>query len=118
MMESFGYALKGIVQGFKGRNFKIQLGVTMVVLAASIGLKISTIEWLVVLLLIGMVLTAELFNSSIEELANIVRDSNKFGQGATKLVRDLAAGAVLVMALTAAVVGLIIFLPKILMLFR
>ena len=113
MIKSFGYALRGIILGFKGRNFKIHLGITVLVLAAAIWLKISTGEWLIVLILIGAVLMAELFNSSIEELANVVRDSSKLDWGATKSVRDLAAGAVLIMAIVAAIIGLIIFVPKI-----
>ena len=113
MIKSFACALEGIFRGFKGRNFKIHLGVATLVLVASVWLKISISEWIIVLILIGVVLAAELFNTSIEELANTVRDEDKLGHEATRSARDLAAGAVLVAAMAAAVTGLIIFLPKI-----
>lgn len=66
-------------------------------------------EWIAVIFAIGMVLAAEAVNSSIEALADLVSpDYNE----AIKRTKDLAAGAVLILAIAAAIVGLLIFIPK------
>lgn len=67
-------------------------------------------EWIAVCMCIGMVLSAEAVNSSIEALADLV--SPEYNE-AIKKTKDLAAGAVLILAITAAIIGLIIFIPKI-----
>lgn len=80
------------------------------VIVAGFLFKISAIEWCVICLCIGGVFMAEGFNSALERLADKVCAEHDPMIGAAK---DLAAGAVLVMALAAAVVGGIIFIPKI-----
>ena len=70
---------------------------------------LSEVEWIAVMIVIGAVLSAEAVNSSIESLADLV--SPEYNE-AIKKTKDLAAGAVLIMAIVAAIVGLIIFLPK------
>lgn len=70
---------------------------------------LSPIEWIAVVLAIGTVLAAEAVNSSIEALADLV--SPGYNE-AIKRTKDLAAGAVLLLAIAAAIVGLIIFVPK------
>jgi len=57
-----------------------------------------------------------LMNSAIEDLANVVRDHDQMNYQATKDARDLAAGGVLVLAITSAIIGLLIFVPKLLVL--
>ena len=70
---------------------------------------LSVMEWIAVIFAIGMVLAAEAVNSSIEALADLVSpDYNE----AIKRTKDLAAGAVLILAIAAAIVGLLIFIPK------
>ena len=71
--------------------------------------KLSATEWIAIAMAIGMVLAAEAFNSAIEALADAVSpDYNE----AIKRTKDLAAGAVLLLAIASAVIGLIIFIPK------
>ena len=67
-------------------------------------------EWCIILLVIGMVLAAELMNSAIEMLTDLA--SPAYSKKAGRL-KDMAAGAVLITAITAVIVGLIIFIPKI-----
>ena len=79
-----------------------------VVTAAGFYFGISRGEWIAVVLCFGMVLAAEGFNSAIERLVNLVSPGRNPLAGD---IKDVAAGAVLVCAIAAAVVGLIIFLP-------
>ena len=76
---------------------------------AGIFVGLSSMEWIVICLCIGLVLSAEAVNSAIEALAD--RVSPAYDE-AIKRTKDLAAGAVLLLAIASAVVGLIIFLPK------
>ena len=73
-------------------------------------------EWVIVLFLIGAVITAELFNTAIEEICNLATVKLKLRYSDTKVHRDLAAGAVLVIAVVAALIGMVIFIPKVLIL--
>jgi diacylglycerol kinase len=70
---------------------------------------ISELEWLAIILVSGLVLTAEVLNTALEELCDMLRDTHDPHVGK---IKDLAAGAVLLASATALIVGLIIFLPK------
>ncbi len=110
--QSFVFAYNGIVQTFKNEhNFWIHLAVMFLVIVFGCFLKISTTEWMIVVLCFGMVLSAEIFNSAIEQLTDLVSPEQNPKAG---LVKDMAAGAVLVSAIAAAIAGLIIFVPKLL----
>lgn len=112
-IKSFSYAFKGIFYMMRAQhNFWIQ--VIMGLLAVFLGLvfNINRFEWGLVILSCGMVLTAETFNSAIETLADTVHPDSDPKIG---LVKDLAAGAVLISAIAAAIIGLIIFVPKLVM---
>ncbi len=80
-------------------------------LAISMGFyfELTSLEWVVILFSIGLVLTAELLNTALEETINLV--SPQFNKKAGR-IKDLGAGAVLLSAITAAIIGLIVFLPK------
>lgn len=111
--KGFYYATRGIVEGFKERNMRVHGFMAFLVIVMGWFLGLTRIEWYIVFILMALVLGAELFNSSIEELANVVKKKNKCEYEETRTTRDLAAGAVLVMAFVSAVIGLMIFLPKI-----
>jgi len=117
IIKAFGYAINGWKRGFEENNIKIHLWAAFFVLMASIFFKISTIELLIVILLIGLVISTELLNTAIEEICNVIKIKLKLQYSDTTLARDLAAGAVLVVSVVAALIGLIIFVPKILALF-
>lgn len=112
LIKSFGYAGHGIVDGSAGRNFRIHLLMTIGVIAAGAWLGMERWEWVAVLILIGAVLMAELFNTAIEATCDLLKQKLHLEYSETTVIRDVAAGAVLVMASVAAAVGLIIFLPK------
>lgn len=116
VLRSFIYASMGIVSGIGERNMKVHVFATMIVLPLAIFLQIQAWEWMIVLISIGVVWAFELMNTAVEELSNIVRDELKLDYKATKRARDVAAGAVLVNAIVATMIGIIIFLPKILLL--
>lgn len=109
-LKSFYYAGRGIIFGFKDRNMKIHGLMAILVIIVGWYLKLSAIKWVIIFVLIALVLAVELINTSIEELANVVKKNNNSDYEETKATRDLAAGAVLVIAVMSAVVGLMIFL--------
>lgn len=110
-IKSFGYAFAGLrVLLREEHNSWIHAVAAVCAVAAGVVLKISAMEWVAVVIVIGMVFSAEIINSSLERTADFVkaeRDDRK------RDIKDLGAAAVLVCAMAAAVVGLIIFLPKI-----
>ncbi len=108
-LRSFGYAWKGIrcCVG-KEQNLSFHLIATVVTVIAGFLLEITRIDWMIVILCIGVVIAAELFNSAIEKLVDLVSPERHPIAGQ---VKDIAAGAVLVCAATAAIIGLIVFIP-------
>lgn len=115
LVKSFKYAFNGIKYTFMyEQNMDIHLIATILVIALGVFFKISIIEWLVCLILIGLVIASELINTSLEATVDLI--SPKYNEKA-KIAKDTAAGAVLVLAIIAAICGMIIFIPKILKLF-
>lgn len=111
IINSFKYALQGFVQAFKSeKNMKIHTIITMLVIIVAIILKISFIEWLICIVLISMVIAAELFNTAIETTVDLAMPEKN---EKAKIAKDVSASAVLILAISAAIIGLIIFLPKI-----
>ena len=106
-LKGFEHAGKGIREGFGGRNMKIHGIVAGIVIIWGWLKGLGGWQWAAVILAIGLVMGMELINSSIEELANVVRDENKLAYEATRKVRDMAAGAVLVAAIVAVVIGVL-----------
>lgn len=108
-LRSFGYAWKGLRSCVgKEQNLSFHLMTTLIVIIAGIGFDITGTEWLAIIICIGLVISAELFNTAIERLVDLV--SPQWNPIAGQ-VKDIAAGAVLVCALAAIAVGVIIFLP-------
>ena len=108
-LRSFGYAWNGIRNCVgKVQNLSFHLIATVVVIITWVVLKITRTEWIAVVLCIGMVIAAELFNTAIEKLVDLVSPEQHPIAGQ---VKDIAAGAVLVCAVAAAIIGLIIFIP-------
>lgn len=111
-IKSFAYAFAGLKVLFREEhNSRIHAVAAILAIAAGFLLRISALEWTAVVIVIGMVFAAEILNSSLERTADFVkaeRDDRK------RDIKDLGAAAVLVCAVTAAIVGCIIFIPKIL----
>lgn len=109
-LRSFAYAFNGIRLLIQNEpNAWIHCAAAISAVALGFVLQISRLEWITIVVVIGMVLAAEAVNSSIEALADLV--SPEYNE-AIKRTKDLAAGAVLLVAIAAAVVGCIIFIPK------
>lgn len=114
-LKSFTFAWKGILTcAGHEQNITFHLIAAIIVLAAGFCFGISRTEWMVVMLCIGTVIAAELFNSAIERLVDMVSPEWKKIAGE---VKDIAAGAVLITAIAAAIVGMIVFLPYVIALF-
>jgi diacylglycerol kinase len=109
-IRGFGYALKGIWYASKTQlNFRVHLISALIACFLGYALHISSEEWLWIILCIGIVLIAELFNTAMEIFSDIVSPgyNEKIGH-----VKDICAAAVLITAATALVIGGVIFLPK------
>lgn len=105
-------ALNGIIYTFKtGRNFKIQLFFAIIAIIMSIFLKISLVEIAIIILTIFLVLFAEIMNTAIETSVDMC--TQEYNEKA-KIAKDVAAGGVTICAISSVIVGIIIFLPKIL----
>lgn len=114
-LRSFGYAWKGLTSCVgKEQNLSFHFLAAILVIVSGYLLDISRTEWIIIVLCIGMVIAAELFNSAIEKLVDLV--SPEWHPIAGK-VKDIAAGAVLVCAITAAIIGLVIFVPPLIAFF-
>ncbi len=113
--NSFRYAIKGIIELIRTQfNARIHLFAAAIVILAGFYFNISTTEWCLCIFAIATVLAAEGFNTALEFLTDLVSPDYHELAGKTK---DVAAGAVLLTAIGAAIIGLIIFLPKIWLLF-
>ena len=111
-LRSFAYAFNGIRLLVTGEpNARIHCFAAICAVSMGLFFKLSSMEWVAVTVAIGMVLAAEAINSAIESLADAV--SPEYNESIKK-TKDLAAGAVLLLAIAALVIGLIIFVPKIL----
>lgn len=109
-IKSFGFAVNGLRILIRGEhNARIHLFVAGVVIIASIGFGISAFEWMAVILAIGFVLGAEIFNSAIENMADFTSPEK---DERIKKIKDLSAAGVLISAVTAFAIGLFVFLPK------
>lgn len=112
LTQSFSHAFNGIVQAFKTENnIKRHTLAAVLMIFAAILLDISTMEWIITILLIGFVVVAELLNTAIEYTVDMVC-GDTYNELA-KYSKDIAAGATLVAAITAVIAGLVIYLPKV-----
>lgn len=110
LYRSFGYAFSGIFSCIrKERNIKIHCFAAVMVTIFGFLLKISVTEWLVCLVLFGLIMGLELVNTAIEAVVDLVTQERK---PLAKTAKDTAAGAVLIAAIFAAIAGCIIFIPK------
>lgn len=111
IINSFKYAINGLCSSFKTeRNMKIHVIVMILVIILGILFKINRQEWITCIICFSLVIGGELFNTAIENVVDIIMPEKN---DKAKLAKDISAGAVLVLAIGAAIVGLLIFIPKI-----
>jgi len=109
--NAFLYAMQGFRYAIVNeRNFKIEIFLALVACIAAYALHISSVQWVVVIMNIGFVLSAELINTAIEKLCDIT--TNEMNP-TIKIIKDVAAAAVLLAATVAFICALIIFIPPI-----
>ena len=111
-LKGVKYCLDGITYTYKNeKNFRRELCLGILAVIASFVLKISLIEWVIVVTLINFVLVLELLNTAFESIVDLY--TKKYNETA-KTVKDVAAAAVFVMSLFSLVIGILIFVQKIL----
>jgi diacylglycerol kinase len=114
LIRSFGFAFKGLKYATASQlNFRIHLVATLVAIGLGFALQISVEEWQWIMLSITLVLVTELLNTAIETLTDLVSPTFNIKAGH---VKDVSAGAVVVAAVFAFITGLIIFIPKFILL--
>jgi diacylglycerol kinase (ATP) len=105
--KSFKYAFKGIDYLLRHENnFRFHMLAAVFTIALGLSVGLTTSEWLVIIIMIGLVLMAEASNTALEKFLDVLHPEI---HPTVAIAKDLAAGAVLLISITAAVVGLIIF---------
>lgn len=111
LQKSFGYALQGINYFFRNeRNGRVQVLIAGCVFLSGILLSISITEWLIILLFTALVISLEMFNSALEKVCDHISPD---WHPQIKVIKDMAAGAVLWASILSLLAGLCIFIPKI-----
>lgn len=104
------FAVNGIIEAIKReRNFRIHLWITLIVVIAGLYVNLQMMEWIFIILAIHMVLITELINSVVERVIDYLRPEY---HPKAKIIKDIAAGIVLLSAITSVIIGLLIFWPK------
>lgn len=112
----FRYAWTGICSAAKyERNFKVHIFSAIFVVLAGFLLGMNKVEWMILILTINAVFVSELFNSAIEALIDYLKPEL---HPKAKYIKDVAAGAVLLCAISAVIIGCLLFFPKILALLK
>lgn len=107
LLKSFSYAGHGLFKVLKEeQNFKIEVAAAIIVLAAAWRLKIGSLATALLVLVIGLVLIMEIINSAVEAISDVLKPKL---DNYVKRIKDIVAAGVMVAALTAVVVGLLIF---------
>lgn len=108
-VRSCGYAFNGISAALRSeRHLRFHLAAAVVVIAFAFSLKVTRLEWAALALAIALVIAAELFNTAIERVVDLASPDY---HPLAKTAKDAASGAVLVIALGAAAVGLVVLGP-------
>jgi diacylglycerol kinase (ATP) len=111
-IKGFGYAFSGIEKFFLSeRNAIIHLAATILVMIAAMFFRVSINEAIALTIAVGLVWVAEMFNTCIEKAMNFISMEE---HPEIRVIKDIAAGAVLIASATALIIGLLIFIPKIL----
>jgi undecaprenol kinase len=115
-LRSFAHAGRGLfVLCIRERNFQIHLVAAVLAVVLAIFFQLSSVEWSILVLTIFAVLTAETFNSVVEHLIDLVQPDR---HPLVRDAKDLAAAAVLLVSIASAIIGAILFVPRIANLFK
>lgn len=112
LKKSFGYAFEGLAFAWKkDQNLRIHMIVAIIVVVVSIALKVSTLEKSILGVMILMVISAEMVNSAIEQMVDLITKEHRME---AKLAKDVASGMVFITAFGSVIVGILIFAPYLL----
>ena len=110
-LKSFHYSIDGLKYAYRyEQSMMIHVFVTICVIIANIVLKISGMEWLITMMAIGMVLAAELINTAIEAVVDLVTLEI---HPLAKIAKDCGSAATFVLSIMAAAIGLVVYIPHI-----
>lgn len=111
LIKSFSFAFKGLISLLKSENnFQFHFAAMILVIACGFMFKISQTDWYIILILFALVFSAEAFNTGLEKLCDFVHPEHHPKIG---IIKDIAAAGVLIVAMVAAIIGLLIFYPKV-----
>ncbi len=109
LLKSFLYALHGLYDLWQTQqNFKIHIITALIIVGAAYGFGLSRIEFIILLLPIGIIIFSEIVNSNIERLLDIISPNTSHE---VRIIKDMSAAAVLILSTTAIIIGLFLFLP-------
>ena len=115
-IKSFKYAFQGVLSALKcERNIKIHYIAMILVIFFGITLKISKLEWIICIILFGLIISLEMVNTAIEKIVDMI---TKEKNNDAKVIKDISAGAVLILAICSAIIGIVIFFPKVMLFFK
>lgn len=110
IIKSFKYAIDGIKEAFQSeKNMRVHFAFTIIAIILGIILKLSSVEWAILTITIGLVLMLEFINTSLEQIVDIVSPEIK---EKAKIAKDVAAAGVLISAIVAVLIGIFLFVPK------
>lgn len=116
IIRPFWWAIQGLYNSWRQeKHLRFHTFAAIVVVAVGVWVDLTVEEWAIVWLSIGMVFVAEIINSAIEQLADMIQPDQ---DARIKYIKDASAGAVLVSAIIAAGIGLMVLVPKLLAVFR
>lgn len=107
LYRAFGCAMRGIATAIKTeRNMKIHIAAALIVFIAAAMLQLDRVRWLFLVVAVGMVFVAELMNTAVEAVVDLISPEEHV---LARVAKDTAAGAALVAAVFAVVIGIIVF---------
>lgn len=110
ILKSFKYAADGIKEAFKNeKNMRVHFALMILAIVLGLVLKLSSIEWAILVVTIGLVLILEFINTSLEQIVDIVSPEK---QEKARIAKDVAAAGVLISAIVSVLVGIFLFVPK------
>ena len=116
LFNSFKYAFAGIYYALKfNRNIRIHFVAAIIVIIASIFFKVNAFEMGILGVMILLVICTEMINTAIEEVVNLLTNEHRLE---AKVAKDVSAGMVLLTAIGSIIVGVLVFTPHILKLFK
>lgn len=110
LIKSFNHAIEGLLSTTRvEKNLQIHFTAMIFVIILGFIVRLSVFEWIICIILFSLVISAEIFNTTVEKTLDYINEDYDKN---IKFIKDASAGAVLVMAIASGVIGLIIFIPK------